>query len=178
MISERLTRSYAEALFGAAEEKNKVDEVAKDLKGVLEIIFEAEFREFFLSPSIDPEKKKRLFAKAFDEVNVLVRNFFWLIFDNKREELLLPVGDEFERLVDEHRRRIVASVTSAIELPSELANMLRLRLEESLGKEVILKPAVDPDLKGGFVLKVGDRVIDVSLKARVAEIRRRMVGYG
>ncbi|MCL4500030.1 MAG: ATP synthase F1 subunit delta, partial [Chloroflexi bacterium] len=106
MINERVAREYAEALFGAAEDKDKVEEVTAEMKTVIEIIFEAEFREFFLAPNIEVENKKLVFNKAVRDLNPLVRNFFWIVFDHKREEQLPVIADEFDRLVDEYRRRV------------------------------------------------------------------------
>ncbi|MCL5291670.1 MAG: ATP synthase F1 subunit delta [Actinobacteria bacterium] len=175
MREDRIAREYAEALFGEAEAKGKVEEVAVELKTVLKIIHDAEVGEFFLAPNIEAGEKKLVFNKAFLDLNRLVRNFFWLVFDNKREGLLVEIAAAYGRLVDEYRRRAVASITTAVKLPEELAGTIRLKIEETLGREVVLKREVDPGVKGGFVLRVGDRVIDVSLKNRLQELHERMI---
>ncbi|MCL4500031.1 MAG: F0F1 ATP synthase subunit delta, partial [Chloroflexi bacterium] len=59
-----------------------------------------------------------------------------------------------------------------------LADTIQLKLKETLGKEVILRPYVDPQVKGGFVLRVGDKVVDASVKARLRDLRGRMIGIG
>lgn len=176
MRNDRVAREYAEALFEAAEEKGKVENVAEEITEILEVLLGDEFDDFFLAPNIESEQKKRVFAKAFGDVGRLVRNFFWLVFDNKREELLPAIAAEYGRLVDEYRRRVVASVTTAVALPDELAGLMRLKIEQVLGKEVILKPEVHPEIKGGYLLRIGDRVIDASLKGRLDVLRERLVG--
>lgn len=176
MIDQRVAREYAQALFEASEEKGKIEEVSSQLKAALEILNEQEFSEFFLAPNIEAEQKKLVFNKAFQDLDVRLRNFFWLVFDNKREELLAKAAEEFERLFDEYRRRVVATVATAVELPEDLFGMIRAKLEGTLGKEVILKPEIDPDLVGGYVLRVGDRVIDASIKARIRDLQGRLVG--
>lgn len=176
MKEDRVAREYAQALFEAAEERGQVEKVSEELGAVLDIILGEEFRGFFLAQKIGAEDKKRAFNKAFKDLNRLTRNFFWLVFDNHREELLSVMKAEFDRKVDEYKRRVVATVTTPVELPDELAGMIKLKLEGVLGKEVILKPEVDEKLLGGYVIAVGDRIIDASLKSRLEDVRERLTG--
>lgn len=176
MKEDRVAREYAQALFEAAEERGQVEKISEELDAVLEIILREEFRDFFLSQKIGAEDKKRAFGKAFKDLNRLTRNFFWLVFDNHREELLAPMKAEFGRKVDEYKRRVVAIVTTPVDLPDDLAGMIKLKLEGVLGKEVILKSEVDEKLLGGYVIAIGDRIIDASLKSRLEDVRERLTG--
>ncbi len=176
MREDRLAREYAQALFEAAEERGQVEKVSEELDAILRIVLDEEFKAFFLAQKIGPEDKKRAFSKAFKDLNRLVRNFFWVVFDNRREELLPSIKAEFDRKVDEYERRVVATVTTPVELPDELAATIKLKLEEVLGKEVVLKPEVDGEILGGYVIEIGDRVIDASLKSRLDDLRERLTG--
>ncbi|HZD60405.1 MAG TPA: ATP synthase F1 subunit delta, partial [Anaerolineae bacterium] len=153
MREEQVAREYAQALYEAALGNNVLDKIIQEVDLVGELLTDPEFEGFFQSIKVDGEEKKKVFNKVFlHEVSVLTRNFFWVMFDNSRENLFNDIRNEFERLVDEHRRRVIAKVVTAVPLSDELRMKVQSKLVESTGKEVFLETIVDPSIYGGMLI--------------------------
>lgn len=175
MSDQRTARHYAEALFQAGEAAGQIERVAGELEAVTSMIEDPQFRGFFVSDKVDVETKKSVFNKAFiREISTLTRNFFWLVFDNGRETLLDAIRNEFDALLDAQRRRAIVRLVSAVELSAELKTKIAQRLAEATGKEIVLEPLVDPEVQGGLLIRLDDRMIDATLRGRLGEMREGM----
>src|SRR3990172_2775877 len=140
MRDEQVAREYAQALFEAALGKQELQKVAEEIDLVGELLTDPEFEGFFQSIKVVSEEKKKVFNKVFlHDVSTVTRNFFWVLFDNNREVLFNGIRNEFERLLDEHDRRMVAKVVTAIPLSDELKEKVRSGLAQSTNKDVILE---------------------------------------
>jgi len=176
MRDEHVVREYARALFDAALGKDALDKVVQEVDFVGEYLTDPEFEDFFQSIKVIGEEKKKVFNKVFlHEVSVMTRNFFWIMFDNGRENLFNEIRNEFERLVDEHRRRIVARVVTAVPLSDKLKAMVQEKLVQSTEKEVILETVVDPNIYGGMLIYANDQIIDASVKSRLSDLREMLI---
>lgn len=175
MRDEQVAREYAEALFDIALEKNMLDKIIQEIDFVGDTLTDPEFEGFFQAVKIDSEAKKSVFNKVFlHEVSVITRNFFWIIFDNNREDLLLEIRNEFERLVDEHNKRMIAKVITAVPLTDELKEKIRVKLSEASQKEVSVEAVVDPSIYGGMLVYADGQVIDASVKSRLNNLRETL----
>ncbi|MBE0446501.1 MAG: ATP synthase F1 subunit delta [Actinobacteria bacterium] len=176
MRDEQVIREYAQALFEAALGKNMLDKIVQEVDFVGELLTDPEFEGFFQSVKVGSEEKKSVFNKVFlHEVSVITRNFFWVLFDNSRENLFHEIRNEFERLVDEHSRRIMARVITAVPLSDELRAKVQNKLSQSTNKEVIIETVVDPSIYGGMLIYASDQVIDASIKSRLSDLREKLV---
>ena len=176
MRDEQVAREYAQALFEAALDKNVLEKVSQEVDFVGELLTDPEFEGFFQSIKVDSEEKKSVFNKVFlHEVSVLTRNFFWIMFDNNREDLFNAMRNEFERLLDEQRMRIIAKVVTAVPLTDELRAKVQNKLAQSTNKEVILETVVDPSIYGGMVIYADERIIDASVKSRLSDLREQLI---
>ena len=169
--------TYAEALFEAARERDELEGVLEDLREFSNVLEESEeLRLFFYGGQI-PEREKRRAIDALTEGMALsTRNFLKILSDNGREEILDEVLLRYEELVKEHLGRVEVEVTTAVELTDDELDRIKERLARSLeGREVILQTSVDPNILGGAVFRFGGRMIDSSIRGRLASLREEML---
>ena len=132
-------------------------------------------RAFLESPRVAASQKNEIIEKAFS--SVLPRTFvrFLQALVNHRRQMLIPaIAREYHDLVDEVEGRIHASVTVAHDADGAERNAIAARLSKVFGKEVVAHFAVNPDILGGLVVRVGDTVLDGSMRRRLATLRARM----
>lgn len=176
MKDDQITREYAKALFDAALDKGMLDKIIEEVDSVGELLTDPEFEGFFQSIKVSSEEKKKVFNKVFlHEVSVMTRNFFWILFDNGRESLFNGIRNEFEQLVDEHNKRVMARVITAVPITEELKSKVRGRLSEITGKEVLVETAVDPSIYGGMLIYANGQIVDASIKSRLNNLRERLI---
>jgi F-type H+-transporting ATPase subunit delta len=169
--------TYAEALFEAARERDELEAVLDELQEFGDALEESEeLRLFFYGGQI-PEREKRRAIDALTEGMALsTRNFLKILSDNGREEILDEVLLRYEELVKEHLGRVEVEVTTAVELTDDEVERIKERLARSLeGREVILQTSVDPNILGGAVFRFGGRMIDSSIRGRLASLREEML---
>jgi F-type H+-transporting ATPase subunit delta len=172
--------TYAEALFEAARERDELEAVVEDLEEFTTALEESEeLRLFFYGGQI-PEREKRRAIDALTEGMALsTRNFLKVLTDNGREEILDEVLIRYEGLVKEHLGRVEVEVTTAVELTEDELERIKERLGRSLeGREVILQTSVDPNILGGAVFRFGGRMVDGSVRGRLASLREEMLERG
>ncbi|MEW5705240.1 MAG: ATP synthase F1 subunit delta [Actinomycetota bacterium] len=176
MRDEQIAREYAKALFEAALAQNILDRVVQEVDDVGELLTDPEFEGFFRSAKIDSEAKKKVFNKVFlQEVSVITRNFFWVLFDNGRESLFNEIRNEFERLVDEHNKRLVARVITAVPITDDLRAKVQEKLSEATNREVVIETVTDPGIYGGMLIYADGQIIDASVKSRLNHLRERLI---
>jgi F-type H+-transporting ATPase subunit delta len=176
-VSEtRIARVYAGALYDAAVETGRVDEVRKDMEAIVSALAESdELRVVLLDEQMPAESKKQALMQLTEGGEVLVRNFLRLLVDKRRE----AVFEEAARLFDERAERdagvVKVELTTAVPVPDGVRETLVRSLEQSLGKKVELTLTVDEQVLGGVRLRIGDRIADASLRQRLESLRTRLV---
>lgn len=160
---------YAQAIFKLAEEKGLTDEVGNDLDSVSKLVSgDKDFAEFLASPSISQLSKSDLLGKVFaGKVNALTEDTLGVLARRDRLEAIVALADCYRRMLDEKAGRIYGTLTTAVTLSETEFVNLKQRIGEMLGKEIVLKPATDPDIIGGMILKIGNKNIDGSLRRRL-----------
>ena len=172
--------TYAEALFEAARERDELEGVLEDLGEFAGALEESEeLRLFYYGAQIPEREKRRAIDALTEDMALSVRNFLKVLSDNGREEILEEVLVRYEELVKEHLGRVEVEVTTAVELSEEELDRIRERLGRVLeGKEVSLQTRVDPDLLGGAVFRFAGRMVESSVRGRLASLREEMLERG
>jgi F-type H+-transporting ATPase subunit delta len=169
-------RRYAEAAFELAASDRTHDRWASDLHTAAELIADERVASVVDNPAIPLAQReavlerllaRRLARPAFNMVRLLVRR--------GRLDLLPAVVAHFDRLLDQSRGVVAATVTSAAPLSREQADAVGARVQAMTGKQVRLTTAVDPDLIGGLIVRVGDKWIDASVRGRLERLRDQLV---
>lgn len=172
--------TYAEALFEAAVERDELEQVLEELQEFVDALEESEeLRLFYYGGQIPEREKRRAIDALTEDMTLTTRNFLKILSDNGREEILDEVLVRYEDLVKEHLGRVEVEVTTAVELSDDEVERIKERLGRSLeGREVILQTSVDPNILGGAVFRYGGRMVDSSVRGRLASLREEMLERG
>jgi len=172
---------YASALLDTAQEDNQVAAVERDIDAIGQMIEESEdMRRLVRSPVFSAEDQAKAIETVLAQVGAqpLTMNFFKLLVRNRRLFAAQDIIRLFKALAANARGEVQAEVASAIALNDGQLNELRNTLKASVGKDVMLETTVDPSLLGGLVVKIGSRMIDSSLKTKIATLKTRMKEVG
>jgi F-type H+-transporting ATPase subunit delta len=172
--------TYAEALFESARERDELEEVIDELKEFETALEESEeLRLFYYGSQISERDKRRAIDALTEGMTLTTRNFLKVLSDNGREEIFEEILLRYEESVKEHLGKVEVAVTTAVELSEEQLDRIRERLGRSLeGREVLLQTSVDPNILGGAVFRYGGRMIDSSVRGRLASLREEMLERG
>ncbi len=176
--SEPAARCYAEALLQMARERGRLGAVLDDLRAV-EGVFHAEraVGSLFTSPRVDREEKQGMVRRAFGgRVGEEVLGLLVVLIRKGREPLFDNVVDWFARFKDHEEHRVHVHVQGARPLDAGLRAALEAAVAEASGQSVVLHERTDPALLGGLVVRVGDLVLDGSLRSRLRSLGGRLAG--
>ena len=177
MSEIRVASRYAKSLLELAQEKNVLEKVNEDMKLFSKTV--AQNRDFHLllqNPIVKADKKLAVINAVFKgKVNEMTLAFFDIVARKNRESLLAFIAAEFETQFNLYKGIQKAKVTSAVPLTPALREELGLRLVAQTGKTIELEENVDPSLIGGFVLRVGDKQIDSSVRYNLRKLRNNFI---
>ena len=174
-----LARRYAKAIFTVGQERGKFEEYNDVLAGVAGLYASnPEVVDALTNPLYPLDIREKVMAGMIDsmEVDSVMGNFLNLLVEKKRAEILPEIAEEYKTMVDEEKNISHGSVISAVELSDELRENVRTTLEKLTGKRVELTTSVDPSIIGGIIAKVGDLVLDGSIKTQLAGLKDSIKG--
>jgi F-type H+-transporting ATPase subunit delta len=167
---------YARALFEAASEQGRIDEVQQALDDVVTAIADVpELQGVLENPQIDPQQKRAVLAQLLAEGDEVVRNFLLLVAEKGRAAQLPEILAEFDAMVAREQGRLKVELTTAYELSDDEANAIVRKIETSSGRTVEATRTVDPELVGGIVLQAGSMRVDSSVRGRLERLKRTLV---
>jgi len=170
-----VARTYARALFEAARERGRIDEVREELASFLDAVEEVpELRAVILNPELDPPQKAAALEAVLAEADELLRNFVRLVSEKGRAPMLDEIGREYELLVAAEEKILSVELTTAYELSDDEAAAIVKQIEDASGRRVEAERTVDPGLIGGLVLKAGSLEVDSSVRGRLDRLRREL----
>ncbi|MCH4889336.1 F0F1 ATP synthase subunit delta [Acidaminobacter sp. JC074] len=175
-MAKLVSKTYAKALFELAVEGQMVDQILAEYEFVKDSFDEfPEFLEIVKSPKIAVEDKKNILVETFGEkVSETLINFFKILVDKKRSDVIREVYDDLSVLVDEEKGLVVARVESVIPLEANEIEALEAKLSNVTGKTVTIDNVINPDIMGGLVVKVGDQVLDGSVKHKLDNLKHEL----
>ena len=172
---QEIAEVYARALFEAANEAGALDRVHDELGQFADTLDEDRNLQMFLfSPYFSSEEKKDGIDKVVSGANERFLNFLKLLAERHRVAALFRIRREFDALWREENRLLEVRVTSAKPLDDELVKSIGQRIEEQTGQRIDLDANVDPDVIGGLVLRVGNMVMDASVRGRLERLRKEV----
>ena len=168
-------RMYARALFQAAREEERLEQVAADLGELARALDEIpELRAILRNPQIDPPEKAALLDQLTAGGDELVRNFVRLVSEKGRAGELSEMSAELEALVAREQNRLALELTTAYELSDDEAGSIIDKIQQASGRSVEATRSVDPGLIGGIVLQVGSFRADGSVRGRLERLRQEL----
>lgn len=168
-------RRYAEAAFEIAQRDGSIERWRKDLDDAASLIVGGgELSTVLANPALPPAQRREVADRVFAGLGEKPRNLVLLLVQRGRIEQLPRVAEEFRRLDDDRQGIVHAKVTSAGPLTDTEVRALTARLEQMTGGRVALETDVDESLLGGVVVRVGDRLIDGSVRGRLERLRNQL----
>jgi len=172
---EEIAQVYARALFEVAQEHDKLDLVREQLGQFADAVNEsADLRVFFFSPYFSTEEKKDGLHKALTDADPAIVNFLETLLERHRMPVIFRIRDEYGRLWDRENKLLPVEVTSAVDLDEATVKSIGERIGEQTGQRVELTSKVDPEILGGIVLRVGNSILDASIKHRLDQLRKHV----
>lgn len=186
IVSENLTITglsgrYAIALFDLGREAKALDKVAKDMATLSGLLTESsDLKNLTLNPVFSSEDKARAVSAVASaaKLDTLVANFIGVVAQNGRLDQLQNIITEFDRILAHHNGEVSASVVTAHKLTKAQLDAVKTKLKSMVGSDVNVETEEDESLLGGMVVKIGSRMIDSSLKTKLANLEESMKEVG
>lgn len=172
-----IARRYAKALLIIGKEDGQAETYRAELDGFASLIAkEKELEQAITNPLYDAASRKKVLQAVIEKVEIskVMRSFLLLLFDKGRIGFLSDINDFYRKLADELKGVARASLVSATELSSETIEKIRTTLSKRTGKDIILEVEQDPSLIGGIVSRIGDLVLDGSIKTQLLNMRETL----
>ena len=175
-----LAKRYAKAIFSLGKEQGKVEAYADSLNAIAELYknTELEVEDALTNPLYPVEARQKVMAKIAESVDAdtILTSFLNLLIEKKRVDVLPEIATAVQEMLDHEENISHGSVVSAIELDSALLEEIQATLEKITGNKVILETQVDPSIIGGIVAKVGDLVLDGSIRTQLNGLKESIKG--
>jgi F-type H+-transporting ATPase subunit delta len=180
MRDTTIARNYAQALLALATKAGQVDVYGGLINGIAEAVRQdVVLRRFLEAPQVSETVKREVLRKAFgDTTPRTFARFIEKLVSNRRQMLMPEIAIEYSNLVDEQEGRVHATVTVAQAPKAGDAEDISKRLSDALGKAVVAHLTVNPAILGGLIVRIGDTVMDGSVRRRLGALRQALAGAG
>ena len=176
MRDETIARNYAEALFELGERSGQTQRYADLIDAVAAAVETTpQVQAVLMSPRVPKSEKSRLLGAALKDVPREFVLYLQALIKRGRQKLLGEIAAEYHTLLDVKFNRVRAGVTLARPADESLKKTIQDRLSQQLGKEVLASFSVDPEILGGTVVRVGERIHDGSTRRRMTRLRRQLL---
>lgn len=173
MDKEAIAKRYASAIYDIAESSDKIGEIREALNILAENYNEdEEFKVFLLDPSIKYDEKVKYLHKSFDFISEDAFKIINYLVKKGRVSLAEKIKDSYLKIYYEKNNKILVSATFTKELSDNQREALMKKLEEKYKKKIVLNLSVDEELIGGGIIKIGNKVIDGSIKSQIENIKK------
>lgn len=172
---EEIARVYGDALFGVAKEEGKLDEIRAELGQFADALDEnRELQVFLFSPYFSSQEKREGIARIVSGAEPELVNFLELLAEKHRMPAIFRIRRHFDELWARENRRLEVRLTAAVPLDDKVVERVGEEIRRKTEMEIDLSSEVDPAIIGGLVLRVGNRVLDASLRARLERLRKEV----
>jgi F-type H+-transporting ATPase subunit delta len=179
MTVNAYARRYSQAIFRMALENKDINRWQSDLRKVAAMMKDSALLSLITNPKITGEEKNKTLVQRLGDVNPLVIKLVLLLAAKGKLALIDDVAEEYQVLVDNYRGiegTEIAEVTTAIPLDDDYQLKIAQRITDIVGKPVLLKLKVDPAIIGGIIIRVGDKLIDGSVRSKLAALKKDLGG--
>ena len=172
---EEIATVNSRSLFELAKEQDKLDKVRDEIGEFADALNESrELQVFLFSPYFNTREKSDGLDKAISGADETVLNFLKLLVEKHRMPVLFRIRAELDQLWEEENKMLPVTVTSAVELPKATIKQIGDRIAEQTDRKVDLSAKVDPEILGGIVVRVGNSVLDASIRNRLENFRKQV----
>jgi ATP synthase F1 delta subunit len=172
---EEIAQVYSRSLFEVAKDHGKLDRIRDELVMFADALADnRELSVFFFSPYFSTQEKEEGLRRTVIDADPTLVNFLEVLIENHRLPLIHRIRRQLDALWDRENRRLPVEVTSAVALDRSVIEALETRILEQTGQNVELESRVDPDVLGGIVLRVGNSILDASVRHRLEQLRKEV----
>jgi ATP synthase F1 delta subunit len=172
---EEIAAVYARSLFEVARDQDKLDAVRDQLGEFADALSETrDLQVFFFSPYFSTKEKEDGLERVVTGADPVIVNFLELLIEKHRMPALFRIRANYDALWEEENKLLPVHITSAVELDDKIVSQLGERISEQTDRKVDLSANVDPEILGGIVVRVGNSVLDASVRNRLEQLRRQV----
>ena len=172
---EEIATVYARSLFEVASERGVLDEIREQLGQFAEALQgDRQMMIFFFSPYFSTAEKKAGLRRGIEGAEETFINFLEALLERHRMPAIFRIRTSYEKLWDQAHKLLPVQVTSAVELDEATVKNIGDRIGAQTGNEIELSSTVDPDILGGIVLRVGNFILDASIRNRLEQLRKQV----
>jgi F-type H+-transporting ATPase subunit delta len=172
---EEIAQVYARSLFEVAEEAGKIDDVREQLGEIADALAgDRDLQVFFFSPYFSSQEKTEGLEKAVTGAEPIFLNFLKLLIEKHRMPALLRIRRVYDSLWEDYNKLLPVQITSAVELDQKIVTHIGDQISEQTGRKVELSATVEPEILGGIVVRVGNQVLDASIRRRLELLRKQI----
>jgi F-type H+-transporting ATPase subunit delta len=172
---EELAQVYGRSLFQVALKHGRLDQLREQLSQFADALdAQRQLAMFFFSPYFSTAEKQQALGGLLEGADEIFLNFLSLLIENHRMPVIFRIRQEYERLWDEENKTLPVEITSAIALDEITTESLGKTIGERAGRKVTLAARVDPDILGGIIIRVGNSILDASIRNRLEQLRRHV----
>ncbi|MGI9076306.1 MAG: F0F1 ATP synthase subunit delta [Gemmatimonadaceae bacterium] len=177
MREPTIASNYAEALVALARKADDLSGWGKMIQDVASAIqHEEKLRQFLEAPRVTAQAKNEIIARAFqDRYPRLFVKFLQAVISHRRQKLIPEIAIQYERIVDVEQNRVHAEVTVAYQPDASAESEIASGISKALGKTVVPHFTVRPEILGGLIVRVGDSVMDGSVRKRLSTLRGKLM---
>jgi len=176
MLKGAIARRYAGAIFDLALKQNTLDRTLADMKEIAQLFSIRKLSYLLREPKIPAKRKETALRQSLtDHVLPMSLNLALLVVQRDLVEAMPNIASELEQRVLDYRNQAVASVTTAAPMDAAQQNLVKQALEKETGKTIIMQTRVDPAILGGVIARVGDEVIDGSVRYRLSALQHQLL---
>ncbi len=172
---EEIAEVYARALFEVAQERGVIDDVRTQLGQFADALSDnRDLSVFFFSPYFSTEEKKDGLKRLIEGADPAFMSFLEALVERHRMPVIFRIRTRYEQYWEEENQLLPVQVTSAVALEQSVVQNIGERIGEQTGRKVELSSQVDPDILGGIVLRVGNFILDASIRNRLNQLRKQV----
>jgi|SRR4051812_5988318 F-type H+-transporting ATPase subunit delta len=172
---EEIAAVYARSLFEVAREQDKLDVVRDQLGAFADALSEnRDLQVFFFSPYFSTAEKEDGLERVVTDADPVIVNFLKLLIEKHRMPVVFRIRGDYDSLWADENKLLPVQITSAVELDGSIVKQLGDRIAEQTDRTVDVAAEVDPDILGGIVVRVGNSVLDASVRNRLEQLRRQV----
>jgi F-type H+-transporting ATPase subunit delta len=169
-----LARRYAKALFQLAVEKDRLEQIHKELLQFADLVNdEQQLGSVFFAQDISKKQKRDILDELLDgKLSAVLLYFLRVLLENGRASVFPTIVDEFTRLVDKYDKRIQATATTAVAMSETLQSRLKMILDKTFAADVSITNRIEPDILGGIIVQIEGQVLDDSLHNQLRRLQQ------
>lgn len=176
MLKGAIARRYAEAIFDIARRQNTIDRTKDDVDEIAKLFAHRKLAYLLSEPKVPAQRKETVLREGLaSKVLPTSLNLALLVVQRELVEAMPGIAKELDRLYLDYKNEAIAEVTTATELDEKQLSLIKQALEETTHKHILINTKIQPDILGGVIARVGDQIIDGSIRYRLSALQKRLL---